>query len=96
MEKFNYNGKSYRTVTTMGVLRTFRELTGYDISELAQKKDSSAPAAFLWAAIVTACKIDGTEFGVPYDDFCDRVDIKKCNAWFLTNFVESPEDSKKK
>ena len=96
MEKFRYNGKNYRTVATMGVLRTFRELTGYDISELAQKRDSTAPAAFLWAAITTASRIDGAEFGVSFDEFCDRVDIKECNAWFLTNFVEAPGESDKK
>lgn len=96
MEKFKYEGREYRTVCTMGVLKRFRQLADYDISELAQKHDSVAPAIFLWAAIVTASKIDGTEFSVSLDDFCDRADIRDVNMWFASNFIAIPEEDKKK
>lgn len=88
-------GKEYPCRVTMGAMVRFKRETGRDVSTLTQA-DISDLVLFMWCCVVSACKADGIEFGMSFEDFADNVESENLNAFLTAMGDGAGADSKKK
>lgn len=98
--QFTLNNNTYPFRLTMGAMVRFKQMMGYEISDLNKdgKEDSEGLCAYFYCMISSACNSDGVEF--PYKDFlsfCDAItpaDIANMMSALAENNPD--EDTKKK
>ncbi len=74
------NGKAYPCRETMGAMLRFHRETGRDATKMDPSSVSDL-CTYLWCCVSSACKADGTDFGMSLMDFADAVTAGDMTAW---------------
>lgn len=88
------NGKAYPCRQTMGAMLRFKHETGKEVTEIGSSL--SDLCVFLWCCVSSACKADGTEFGMSLMDFADSISADDMAAWADTPNDGGGEDEEQK
>jgi hypothetical protein len=74
-------GKEYPCRVTMGAMIRYKRDTGVDVSAL-DTTDIESMVRFVWHCVMSACKADGIEFEMDFDEFADRLDPEVLNRFY--------------
>lgn len=96
--RFSYQDKEYPARLTMGAHLIYREQTGTDFTLAATRGEVGGVeiATLLYAAIVSACRVDGVPFEATFEEFCDRVTPEEVSGWYAAAQEEQLAEAKKK
>lgn len=83
MNKITIKAKEYPSRTTLGAMVRFKEMTGYDVSQI--KDDISDVAKFMYCCARSACACDGVEFEMSFLDFADSISVDELNQFQQDN-----------
>lgn len=86
-------GKEYPCRVTMGAMIHYKRDTGVDVSKL-DTTDIESMVRFIWHCVRSACKADGIEFDLDFDEFADRLDPETLNRFYGEMAVEADEQKK--
>lgn len=76
-------GSSYPCRVTMGAMVRYKRASGQDVSEIGTK-DVSNLVLFMWCCVVSACKADGVDFDLSFEDFADALEPDALGAFLGT------------
>lgn len=88
------DGKDYPCRMTLGAMVRFERLTGKDVSKM-DTSSISEMATLLYCGVKSACNVDGMEFGLSLDDFCDNLSTDEIAKWAETMKPASVNEEKK-
>lgn len=97
--KITIDGQDYHANNTLGAQLEFAKRTGKDVSALANVKDADGGinyetlelmGKFIWCCIASACRKEGRQFPIPFEQFSDYLDIES-----LTDFTNSLSEGNK-
>lgn len=105
LNKIMIAGKEYPCRVTMGALLRFKRATGHDVSSM-DYEDMEELMVFVHSCVVSACKVDGVEFGLDLMDMADQIEPDALNSFYAAmggeergekgeSAPESPESEKK-
>jgi hypothetical protein len=87
MNKITVNGKEYPLRVTLGAFVNFKRNRGIDINEAGN--DVDAVCYFMYECVRSACRVDGVQFELSFEEFADRIDLTE-----LANFQNSQSSDK--
>lgn len=70
MLKVKIGNQEYPAVCSLGACRTFKQLTGKEIDQLSGISDMGP---LLYCCVKSACRINGVQFKITMDTFCDSL-----------------------
>lgn len=101
LNKIVIAGREYPCRVTMGALLRFKRATGHDVSSM-DYEDMEELMVFIHSCVVSACKVDGVEFGLDVMDMADLIDPAALEDFYSAmdggergEEGESPEAEKK-
>lgn len=86
-------GKPLPCRLTMGAMLAFKRERGKDLAQM-NGADIEDALCLMWCCISSACRADGIDFDMDFDDFCDHVTPDDLNAW-NAQMAEGDEAKKK-
>ncbi len=79
---------------TMGTMVRYKRQTGRDISSL-DTSDIEGMVLFLWCCVVSACRADGVEFTMDFEEFGDRLEPADLTGFYEGMHNAVPTEEKK-
>ncbi|WP_289756931.1 hypothetical protein [uncultured Duncaniella sp.] len=79
---------------TMGAMVRYKRQTGRDISSL-DTSDIEGMVLFLWCCVVSACRADGVEFTMDFEEFGDRLEPADLTGFYEGMHNAVPTEEKK-
>lgn len=96
MVRIEINGKEYPAYQTMLAYVYFKREMGHEASEIGDRAVSET-AMFLWCCVRGACKREGKEFDMDFEEFSAWIDLATIQKWgqSVANPDSEEEASKK-
>lgn len=91
-------GKQLPCRLTMGAMLAFKRETGKDLAQMNGTNIEDL-LCLMWCCISSACRADGIDFDLDFDDFCDHVtpdDLNHWNSLMATDGEDDEDEAKKK
>lgn len=95
MTGIKVGGETYPARITNAALVAFKHRMGYDHCKEPEKLDSEGLAVLAYESARSTCRVDGVEFCIPFEEFCDLTTPMDLNAWVFNGEGEGDESKKK-
>lgn len=93
--RISVGGRELPCRLTMGAMLLFKRQTGKDLNQI-QGEDLEAMLTLLWCCVKSACRAEGVESCLDFDDFCDHVTPDDLNRWNAQMADDEGGEAKKK
>lgn len=81
MKKIRIQDKEYPLRVTMGAMVRFKRASGKEVSKIGGD-DMTDVLLFAYCCVQSACKADGVDFDLSFDDFADLLEVEDFSSFF--------------